>query len=43
MKALTAVEMPLVHVLQQMEAVGLAVDINIFDKHKVCSWTSHHG
>ena len=35
MKALTAVEMPLVCVLQQMEAVGIAVDTDIFAKHKV--------
>ena len=40
MRALTEVEMPLVHALQQMEAVGIAVDITIFEKHKVRSWPS---
>ena len=39
MKAMTEVEMPLVHVLQRMEAVGIAVDINIFEKHRVRFWT----
>ena len=39
MRALTEVEMPLVHVLQQMEAVGIAVDISIFEKHRVRLWT----
>ncbi len=38
LKALTEVEMPLVHVLQQMEAVGIAVAINIFEKHRVRFW-----
>ena len=39
MRALTEVEMPLVSVLQQMEAVGIAVDTSIFQKHKVGSWS----
>ena len=36
MTPLMEVEMPLVPVLQQMEAVGIAVDPAIFEKHKVC-------
>jgi hypothetical protein len=32
---LVEVEMPLVHVLQRMEAVGIAVDVAIFEKHRV--------
>ena len=41
MKALTEVEMPLVHVLQRMEAVGIAVDTEMFEKHKVCPRPIH--
>ncbi len=36
MRPLVEVEMPLVHVLQRMEAVGLAVNVAIFEKHRVC-------
>ncbi len=36
LKPLREVEMPLVPVLAQMEAVGVAVDPTIFAKHKVC-------
>ena len=32
---LVEVEMPLVHVLQRMEAAGIAVDVGIFEKHRV--------
>ena len=35
MRPLVEVEMPLVHVLQRMEAVGIAVDVAIFEKHRV--------
>ena len=36
MRALVRVEMPLVHVLQRMEDVGIAVDPASLAKHKVC-------
>ena len=36
MRALVRVEMPLVHVLQRMETVGIAVDPASLAKHKVC-------
>ena len=36
MRALVRVEMPLVHVLQRMETVGIAVDPTSLAKHKVC-------
>ena len=36
MRALVRVEMPLVHVLQRMESVGIAVDTASLAKHKVC-------
>ena len=35
MRAFVRVEMPLVHVLQRMEAVGIAVDPASLAKHKV--------
>lgn len=35
MRPLVEVEMPLVHVLQRMETVGIAVDVAIFEKHRV--------
>lgn len=35
MRCLVEVEMPLVHVLERMEAIGIAVDPAIFAKHKV--------
>jgi hypothetical protein len=37
LRPLMQVEMPLVHVLAQMEAVGIAVDPAIFSKHKARS------
>lgn len=43
LKPLREVEMPLVPVLAQMEAVGVAVDPTIFAKHKVTdSHTAPH-
>ena len=36
MRAFVMVEMPLVHVLQCMESVGIAVDPASLAKHKVC-------